>query len=306
MTVTELASRRPPTTAWVLGGGGNLGAIQVGMLRAMVDRGERPDLVVACSVGALNALAVAADPTPAGIDVLRDVWMRIRSEVIFPSGRINGPWQLLGRGPGLYPNDGLRAVIRGCAPHPRFEQYPVPFQVVATNWSTGRARWFSHGPVERAVLASAALPGAFPPVQIEGQQYIDGAAVDNVPISRALALGATKVVVFHVGNFEKPRPLPRRPIDVLLGSLSIARNSRFSSDIHAVPDDVELTVLPGIDPGPMKRTDFSKTGLLIERAAAATHAFLDIQSIRHAANDDPPIAGPVGSGPTVLRTATPG
>lgn len=279
MTVTTLSKRRRGIrTAWVLGGGGNLGSIQVGMLRALAARGERPDLVLGCSVGALNGLMVAADPSPAGIERLRQVWLGLGSSDVFPSGRVSGPWQLLTRGPSMFPNDGLQALIGRCAPYERFEDYPIPVQCNATNLRTGRSHWFQHGPVREAVLASAALPAALPPVVIDGEHYIDGGVVDNVPISRAVALGCDRIVVCHVGNFERPRPLPRRPLDVLLQSFSIARNARFAEDLHHLPEHVEMLVLPGVDPGPVRRTDFSRSAALIERATAAAAAYLDLRS----------------------------
>lgn len=277
MTVTDLASRRGPRTAWVLGGGGNLGSVQVGMLRAVVERGEVPDLVVGCSVGSLNGLAMAADPSLDGVERLRQIWLDIDSDHVFPSSRVSGPWMLLKKASSLYPADGLRDLIQRCAPHPNIEDYAVPFECVATNLHTGRARWFDRGPVLEPVLASAALPAAFPPVTVDGEEYIDGAVVDNVPISRALFHGVERITVFHVGNFERPRPQPKRPIDVLLQSFSIARNFRFDSDLARVPENVEVTVLPAIDPGTMKRNDFSRTSELISRAHAAAAAHLDLR-----------------------------
>lgn len=279
MSVTTIRSRRRPRTAWVLGGGGNLGSIQVGMLRALVARGERPDMVIGCSVGALNGLMVAADPTPEGIEALRQVWLETSGDDVFPSGRVSGPWQLLTRGPSMFSNEGLRDLIERCTPHERFEDYPIPLQCIATNLRTGRSRWFDRGPVHEAVLASAALPAALPPVVIDGEHYIDGGVIDNVPISRAIALGCDRVVVLHVGNFERPRPIPRRPIDVLVQSFSIARNARFGEDLRHLPEHVEVLVLPGIDPGSVRRTDFSRSSELIERATAVTAAHLDLQSV---------------------------
>lgn len=278
MTVTDLMARRGPRTAWVLGGGGNLGSIQVGMLRALADRGEVPDLVVGCSVGALNGLAMAADPSPDGIERLRRTWLDVRGDALFPATKMSGPWMLLKKSPSLYPDHGIRDLIERCAPHDRIEDYPIPFECVATNLATGRAHWFDRGRVDRAVLASAALPAALPPVEIDGEQFIDGAVVDNVPISRALHHGIERIIVLHVGNFDRPRPMPKRPIDVLLQSFSIARNFRFDEDLARVPDDVEVVVVPGIDPGSVKRNDFGRTAELIERAHASTAAFLDLRA----------------------------
>lgn len=273
MTVTDLASRRRPRTAWVLGGGGNLGAVQVGMLRALVERGESPDLVIGCSVGSLNGLAMATDPTASGVDRLEDIWRGVRGETLFPGK--GGPWSLLRRGTSLFPDHGVRELIARCAPYDRIEDYPVPFECVATNLETGRARWFDHGPVTQACLASTALPAALPPVEIDGELYIDGAVVDNVPVSRALHHGVDRIVVLHVGNFERPRTRPKRPLDVLLQSFSISRNFRFGSDLARVPEDVEVLVLPGVDPGKLKRDDFSRTPELIDRAHLAAARYLD-------------------------------
>ncbi|MDE0803268.1 MAG: patatin-like phospholipase family protein [Acidimicrobiales bacterium] len=278
MTVTDLMSRRGPRTAWVLGGGGNLGSIQVGMLRALADRGEIPDLVVGCSVGALNGLAMAADPSPEGVERLRRTWLDVRGDALFPATKMSGPWMLLKKSPSLYPDDGLRDLIDRCAPYDRIEEYPIPFECVATNLATGRARWFDRGRVDHAVLASAALPAALPPVEIDGDRFIDGAVVDNVPISRAVHHGIERIIILHVGNFDRPRPTPKRPIDVLLQSFSIARNFRFDEDLARVPDDVEVVVIPGIDPGSVKRNDFGRTAELIERAHASTAAFLDLRA----------------------------
>lgn len=277
MPVTELRPRRrQPKTAFVLGGGGNLGAIQVGMLRAVIDRGVTPDLIVGCSVGALNAVALAGEPDRDGVDRLATTWLGLKPDDIFPAGRLTGPWMLVRRALSLCANDHLRAVIERCATFDRFEDAAVPVEVVATSLATGRERWFGSGPIVEPVLASAALPAVLPPVEIDGQLFIDGAVVDNVPISRALHHGCERIYVFHVGNFSRPRPKPQRPIDVLLQSFSIARNYRFLAESGgAVPEGVEIHTLPGIDPGNIKRNDFSRTRELIERAAYAASAYLD-------------------------------
>ena len=282
MNVSTLRSRReprPPRTAFVLGGGGNLGAIQVGMLEALIERGCVPDMVLGCSVGALNAGALAADPTPEGVGKLRNVWLDPVTWQVFSPGRMTGPWLLLRRGHSMVSNDRLRSLVEKTFPFRRFEDFLVPLHVVAASLRTGRARWFSSGQVVEAVLASSALPAVLPPVEIDGELFIDGAVVDNVPIGQAIALGAERVVVLHVGNFERPRPHPRRPLDVLLQSLSIARNERFLRERDFEYQGCEVIVLPGVDPGPMKRNDFSRTAELIERGCASTAAFLDTQGI---------------------------
>jgi NTE family protein len=266
-------------TVFVLGGGGNLGAIQVGMLKAVIERGIIPDAVVGCSVGALNAAGVAADASLVGMERLSDVWLSIKEDVICPAGRLSGIRLLTHRGNSLQPNEGLRRLVERSLPWSTFEEFPRPFHVVATSLSTGHDRWFSSGPVVEPILASAALPAIFPPVEIDGEMLIDGAVVDNVPISRALILGATRIVVFHVGNFERPRPMPKKPLDVLVQSFSIARNNRFLREVADPPDGVELLVLPGVDPGRVRYDDFRHSRRLINLGyASAAHWLDDVES----------------------------
>ncbi|HVM08679.1 MAG TPA: patatin-like phospholipase family protein [Acidimicrobiales bacterium] len=261
-------------TVFVLGGGGNLGAIQVGMLRAVVERGIAPDEIVGCSVGAINASALASDPTVEGIHRLQELWLTV-PDTAMAATRFEA-LRLLTRGTALQPNSGLRMLIEEMLEHRRFEEFPVPFHVVATSMRTGHERWFSEGDVVGPILASAALPGVFPPVTINGETFIDGGVVNNVPISKAYDLRATRVVVFHVGNFERARPEPKRPIDVMIQAFSIARGHRFHLDLtSSAPDGVELLVLPGVNPGKLRYNDFSRSTELIERGYEATAAHLD-------------------------------
>lgn len=270
-------------TAIVLGGGGNLGATQVGMLRALLERGVAPSVLVGCSVGALNAAALAAEPTLAGVERLEQIWRNLDGESIVASGRLSALWLLTRKYRSLQANDGLRQLLESSIPFRTFEEARVPFHVVATSLRTGGERWFSRGPVVEPILASAALPAVFPPVEINGEMLIDGAVVNNVPISKAVQLGATRIYVLHVGNFERPRRAPKRPLDALLQSFSIARNYRFQQETEEAPPGVELIVLPGIDPGTVKYNDFGRSRELIERAYRATAGWLD-SNTRAAAN----------------------
>lgn len=276
MSVTTLHPRGSrQRTAFVLGGGGNLGAVQIGMLQALFERDIAPDVLIGCSVGALNAAAVAARPDLDGVEALRRTWLDPVTWQVFSSGKLTGPWLLLKKARSMVTNERIRNLIERTVTERRFEDFAVPLHVVATSLRTGHPHWFHTGPVVEPILASAALPAVLPPVDIDGETYIDGAVVDNVPISRALELGVERVIVLHVGNFERPRPNPQRPLDVLLQAFSIARNERFARESALQHDGVELVVLPGVDPGAIKRNDFSKTAQLITRAHAAAAGFLD-------------------------------
>lgn len=259
----------------MLGGGGNLGAVQIGMVQALLERDIRPDVLVGCSVGALNAAAIASSPNLDGVERLRNVWLDPVTWQVFSSGKLTGPWLLLKKARSMITNERIRRLVESTFTERTFEDFALPLHVVATSLRTGRPHWFDRGPVVAPILASAALPAVLPPVEIDGESFIDGAVVDNVPISRAIDLGVERVVVLHVGNFERPRVNPQRPLDVLLQAFSIARNERFARESEVQHDGVEVLVLPGVDPGPIKRNDFSQTAQLIKRAHAATAGFLD-------------------------------
>src|SRR5437763_12099096 len=202
--------RKPtPGTAFVLGGGGNLGAVQVGMLQALFEAGIAPDVVLGCSVGALNAAGVAADPTLGGVRRMRDTWLSLDGDELWPAGRISGLWMLGRKGQAIQPNTGLRHLVERTLPYRRLEDAVVPVHVNATSLETGRGHWFTSGSAVDAILASAALPAVFPPVVVNGEAYIGGGVVDNVPISRARALGARRVFVLHVANLGRARRVPR-------------------------------------------------------------------------------------------------
>lgn len=268
--------RRSPRTIFVLGGGGNLGALQVGMLQAVIDRGIVPDELVGCSAGAMNAAMVAADPTPEGVDRLRTLWTNGQNDIVAPFGKFDGVRLLTHRGVSLQSNAGLRRLLETTLPHRRFEEFPLPFHVVATSLTTSSARWFSTGDVIEPILASAALPAVFPPVVIDGDTLVDGGVIDNVPLSKAHELRPNRIFVFHVGNFSRTRPAPKRPIDVLLHAFSISRSQRFDSESQQPPaPGVEMVILPSVNPGKLKYNDFGRSAELIERGRMATAAFLD-------------------------------
>ncbi len=272
----RLPWRRAPRTVFVLGGGGNLGALQVGMLRAALERGIVPDEVVGCSAGAINAAMVAADPSGGRLDELADLWANGHDSIVAPFGRFDGVRLLTHRGNSLQSNDNLRALLRARLPHLRFEDFAIPFHVVTTSLTTNSERWFSKGDVVEPLLASAALPAIFPPVVIDGDVLVDGGVINNVPLSKAIELKPNRIVVFHVGNFERPRPAPKRPIDVLLHAFSVSRSYRFAAEsTQEVPEGVELVILPSVNPGKLRYNDFSRSGELIERAHLATGDYLD-------------------------------
>jgi len=274
--------------AFVLGGGGHLGAAEVGMLRALLERGIAPDLVVGTSIGAINGAAVAADPTPGAARRLAEMWTRFERNSVF-GGSVLGRLGTLARTrTHLHGNDGLRRLLEGATAIDRIEDLPVRFECVAASIESAAERWFTEGPLVDAVLASCAVPGILPPVEIDGEHFLDGGIVNSIPVGRAVQHGARTIYVMHVGRVDRPLEPPRWPWEVGLVAFEIARRHRFLADMAALPAGLDVHVLPTGQPEPPRYTDLSQlryrdtSGIpeQIERAFAASSAYLDEQAGR--------------------------
>ncbi|MGY1706550.1 patatin-like phospholipase family protein [Geodermatophilus sp. SYSU D00697] len=273
-------SAGPDRTAFVLGGGGVLGAAEVGMLQALFEHGVRPDLVVGTSVGAINGALVAADPTPGAVDRLRAVWEELASQRVFAGSVLARVGTLVRTRTHLHPREPLRDLLLAHLPVQTFAELRVPFQCVAASIERAAERWFTDGVLVDAVLASCAVPGLLPPVEVGGEHYLDGGLVHSIPVGRAVALGAATVYVLHVGRIDRPLRPPTRPWEVALVAFEIARRHRFAADLAALPPGVTVHVLPSGDPGPpatgtLRYRDFSGVPARIERAHAAAREHLE-------------------------------
>jgi NTE family protein len=287
---------------FVLSGGGNLGALQIGMLRALAERGVRPDVILGCSVGAINGAGLAEDPTPAGIGRLERLWRDLDGKQLMP-GRVLPPAVALARkGEAISDNAGLRRELEERLTARTFEELAVPFQCVATDVIGVREVWFTSGPLIEPILASAALPAVYPSVMIDGVRYLDGAIVDDVPIGRAVELGARTIYVLQVSGFARPRPEPRRPLDVAIQSYWIARHHRFKRELEAVPPDVEVHLLPTGQTPTMRYNDFTRSAELMSLAYEASSDYLAGRPAQPALPEGPPDpTGIVGEAPAPER-----
>jgi NTE family protein len=279
-----------PRTAFVLGGGGDLGAGEVGMLRALLERGIVPDVILGTSIGALNGAAVAAEPTVAMAERLEATWRRLSQERIFDSP-LRAAGTLIRERTHLQSNAPLRRVIRELIDARTFGELAVPFQCVAANIERAAEQWFSEGDLVGPILASCAVPGLLPVVAIGGEHFLDGGIVNSIPVERAVGLGATELYVLHVGRAGRPLEPPHSMIQVMTVAFEIARRHRFAHDMAALPEGVVAHVLPTGTPTPAGRPgtkgpkegsgasirtwDFEAVGERIARAYRATADYLD-------------------------------
>ena len=269
------------TTAFVLGGGGVLGAVEVGMLRALLERGIAPDLVLGTSVGALNGAMVAREPTLAVTDRLAELWLQVsRSREVYGDRPLRTVRRAMSTGTHLYSPTPIRQRLAEEFGDQRIEDLPVRFQACAAHIERAAEHWFESGPLVDAVVASAAVPGLMPPAEVEGQHYLDGGIVNSIPVSRAVQLGATRLFVLQVGRIDRPLTVPQRPWEVARVSFEIARRHRFTREMAELPPEVEAHVLPARGTSPRDDSvravrDFRGVEARIEATYAASRDYLD-------------------------------
>jgi len=257
-------------TAFVLSGGASLGAVQVGMLRGLAEQGITPDLIVGTSVGAVNGGWIASRPDASGIDALADLWLSLSRKDIFPTHPISGLLGFLGRSSHLVPNSGLRRLLSDQLEFARLEDAPIPFHVVATDVISGTDVLLSSGDAVDAIAASAAIPGIFPPVNINGRDLMDGGVVNNTPLSHAVALGADRVWVLPTGYSCDLPASPQSALTMALHALTLTVNHRLAVDVTRFEQEVDLHVIRPLCPVATSGADFSHAATLIERSHATT------------------------------------
>lgn len=263
-------------TAFVLSGGGSLGAVQVGMLQALADRGVAPDLLVGTSAGALNAAYVAGHGTGrAALQDLAVIWAGLRRRDVFPLQPARLAAAAVGRAPSLCPDGALRRLVRAHLAFDRLEDAPIPVHVVATDVRSGEEVLLSEGDPVDAVLASAAIPAVLPSVRIGGRDLVDGAVADNAAVSQAVSLGADVVYVLPTGYACALEHAPTSPLASALQALTLLIEQRLIIEVAHFAEQTDIRVLPPLCPLSVSSADFRQGAHLVERTRTATARWLD-------------------------------
>lgn len=176
-----------PGLGLALGGGAVLGAAHLGVLQVLEEHGLRPEVVAGTSVGALVGAGYAAGLE---LDVLESLVLGARWRDV---GRLTLAPRL-----GVLDSRPLEATVSRLGAAPRIEDLPVRFGAVTTDLLTREPVVLAEGPLARALRASIAVPGLFPPVTGQGRILIDGGLAANLPIAAARELGARWVIAVRV------------------------------------------------------------------------------------------------------------
>lgn len=245
------------------------------MLLALAEHEVLPDVIVGTSVGAVNAAWVASWPGFEGAQHLAEIWMKVRRNDIFPIRPITGFRGFAGHNNYLVNPRKFRSLLESNLTYSLLEDAPVPVKVVTTELSTGLEVVLDRGSVVDAVSASAAIPGIFPPVTINGRRLVDGGIANDAPISHAVDFGASTVYVLPTGYACSLRSLPKSALGAALQAISLLTHQRLVADIERYRGVVDLRVFPALCPMNVSPLDFSQTGTLIEKAHMSASRWLD-------------------------------
>ena len=267
--------------AFVLSGGGNLGALQVGALQVLLEAGIRPRLLAGTSAGAINAACLATDPTPAGGRRLADIWRRVRKGDIFPGGPLQMGWHLLRHGASLCSSDRLRSFLESHVPTsgPLFRYLAAPLYIAATDLLGGSLYLFGLRPDESVIdglVASTAIPFVFPPVRYRGRLLADGSLAANLPVGTAIKMGATEIWALDVQGDEPPAGPPRSLREVWLRATSALIRQQLERDLVlcAAHPEVRLRYLPLRTSRGLTFDDFGQTERLIAEGRKLAETYL--------------------------------
>lgn len=275
---TELTGALPEPIGFVFGGGGTLGAAQVGMLQAVSERGVEAGVVTGTSIGAINGAVVAADPVGAA-SRLSHIWNEIENKSILPGGILMRLWTLWRRKLYLFETMAIDELLEREIGDVDIADLELPFGAVALDVDAGTSTMLTSGRLRTAVRASSAIPGIFPPVTHDGRDYYDGGIVENVPVMEALDLGAKSLVVFDCAFADRPIDRPRNATEALLYSMTLQMRAQAQRDMPIAAQQVPVLYLPGPVPMRVNPLDFSHSPELIRGGYTATRRFLDAVEI---------------------------
>jgi len=152
-----------------LGGGGTRGFAHLGVIKALKEKGIEPDVISGVSAGAIAGSLIADGKSPEeAFDIIRSKGFSEYTRMRFPRK-------------GFFSLDGLRNELNKSLLTKDIENLIIPFYAGVTNFSKGIAEYKNKGILVDFVIASASIPVMFEPVKINGELYVDGGLLDNIP-----------------------------------------------------------------------------------------------------------------------------
>lgn len=262
----------PRPLAFVLPGGGALGAYQVGVLRALAEADVVPDLLIGVSAGAVNAALYSWNGSIDGVARIDHVWRSIRRRDLLRINPGRVAMAMSGRRSSFLDNRHGEAFLRRHLGFRRLEDAPIPLVVVATGVVDGRPVALTSGDAATAVLASTAFPGVYPPVEIDGRLLMDGGVTADIPLDTAMAVGARGVLVLSVPPLAPGKPT-MRAIDLLFRASTFGVEAHGRTTLARPPAGLEVVDLSA-PPSPVTTFAVGRTDGIADQGHRAAIAWL--------------------------------
>lgn len=243
----------------VLGGGGGRGAAQLGILRALAERGIQPDAFVGTSVGGLNAAVAAALPLSEAVDALEMIWASPQTRAVFRRRPLRVLVNQAMRRPWLH-SDGVIADLvdfaMTCIRSWSFEALRRPLRIIVTDLASGEPVVISRGPLRDALRASCAIPLVFPPVRLGDRLYVDGGVTDNCSLATAAGMHPAQILAVDL-TAEPAMPTVRRLSELFDRITSLALHARVVADYDRFSGRVPVTLICPRFASRLRVADFS-------------------------------------------------
>lgn len=269
--------------AFVFSGGGNRGPLQVGAVKALLERGIRPDMVIGCSAGALNAAYLSREFSAEMVEELAQVWRETTLDDIYPGSRMGTLWRIISRKDSFYDNRNFYDFLQRSGTTPAQTLAAAPafrLFITATDLKSGDLHVFGDDPGDHildALMASTALPPMHPPWEVNGRQYIDGGTITPLPLRVALERGATEIYALHLADgSQRDGSLVKGVMSVMGRSVSTMLRLQADHDLFLIEKTgkVKLHYIGLTMSNPPGDLDFTQADRMIESGYQTMQGFL--------------------------------
>ena len=275
--------KRKPKTVFVFSGGAVRGAAQIGMLKALCEKGIKPDAIVGVSIGALNGFWFACNPTLERVNDLEKLWQGIVEDPPISGNVLRRITSILRGKPSFDTGEKLRLFLEENVPSEDLKETQIPFHLGTTSASTGLIKWWNEGPSVDLLLASAALPGLLPAVHLDDNGYhLDGGVVSNIPLRKAISLKPTRLVVLDVATRFLP-PEKQTAISLMMIGFRAASAELSRQEWADVPRNVKVIHIGLGDPDGDLDIDFQNVPDLMKEGEEVAQKVLS-ESLTDVAN----------------------
>lgn len=270
--------------AFVLGGGGSRGALQVGALKTLVESGIKPDMIIGTSVGSVNGTFFASDPTLAGLEKLEELWLQMDDAIIYPGNSGFALLRFIRGQTYLYSNESLHNLLLEHLPCEHFSELALPCYAVAVDLDSGKIVAFGDNETDRiedGLMSSMSLVPAHPPWIVDDRRYIDGGYGAVLPVRQAIERGATRILAFDLSTPLPDRDEVQSAFTIMQQTADLLSRQQKATDLAYAAQQVEFIKLDLFSDANIPIDDFSFTTERIEKgrsiaaAAIAQHQLID-------------------------------